>query len=85
MTSSVSGRNSRGIDAVLEDVASRFDGEDPLRPVMRGVLERARCRLTELHAILIVTEPFELPEPDEESLSLARSYFESGRRLLENL
>lgn len=73
----------KSIDLVLDEVASEFDGEDPMRPVMRGVLEKARYRLTELHAILTVVGPFELPEPDEESLSLARKYFESGRRLME--
>ena len=73
----------KAIDVVLEEFAGEFDGEDPLRPVMRKVLEKARYRLTELHAILTVVAPFEPPEPDEESLELARTYFESGRRLME--
>jgi len=75
----------KAIDVVLDEVAGEFDGEDPLRPVMRVILEKARFRLTELHALLTVAVPFELPEQDEEALALARKYFESGWRLLQSL
>ena len=39
---------------MLDEVAREFDGEDPLLPVTAGVLEKARDRLKELHAILAV-------------------------------
>ena len=75
----------RSIDVVLHEVAQEFDGEDPLRPVMRGIVEETRRQLTALHAVFTAMEPLELKEPDEESLELARTYFEKGRRLMGGL
>ena len=63
-------RRLRAIDVVLDEVAAEFDGEDPLGPVMRGVLEEAR-KMTTLHAVLSAMEPLELKEPDEEALEIA--------------
>lgn len=39
----------RSIDTLLDEVALEFDGEDPLSPIMRSVLEKARRDLTLLH------------------------------------
>jgi hypothetical protein len=72
----------RSIDIVVDEVAKEFDGEDPLRPVMRGIMEKTRSKLVHLHATLAVIEPLELREPDDETLDLARTYFENGRRLM---
>jgi len=75
----------RSIDIVLEEVAKEFDGEDPLRPIMRGVVEKTRRRLTDLHEVLSAAGEIELKEPDEEAMDLARTYFENGRRLMDSL
>ena len=75
----------RSVDVVLDQVARELEGEDPMRPVMRSVLEKARERLLRLHELLSAAEPLDLQEPDEESMELARTYFESGRRLMERL
>ena len=75
----------RAIDIVLEEVAREFDGEDPLRPIMRGVVETTRKKLTDLHEVLSSRDPIELKEPGEEALHLARTYFENGKRLMNSL
>jgi hypothetical protein len=75
----------RSIESVLDEVAQEFDGEDPLRPIMRDVLDTTRKKLTDLHAALSESEPLELKEPDEEEMELARAYFENGRRLMERI
>jgi hypothetical protein len=75
----------RSIDAILDEVALEFDGEDPLRPIMRKVLEKARRDLTLLHGAFNKDEPLELPEPDDEAMTLARKYFDNGYRLMANL
>ena len=66
-------------------MARELEGEDPLRPVMRSLMERARKQLLGLHEVLSAAEPLELREPDVEALELARSYFEGGRRLMATL
>ena len=75
----------RSIDIVLAEVARAFDSEDPLRPVMRGIVEKTRKKLTDLHEVLSANVALELKEPDEEAMDLARSYFENGRRLMNSL
>ena len=75
----------RAIDSVVGGVSQEFDGEDPLRPVMRGIVEKTRLSLTQLHEFLSLREPFALPAPDDEALALAQTYFENGRRLMQSL
>jgi len=75
----------RAVDIVLDEVATEFEGEDPLRPVMRGIVEATRRKLKDLHEVLNAAEPLKLEEPDEETLALARTYFENGRRLMSGL
>ena len=75
----------RSIDIVLDEVAREFDGEDPLRPVMRAVVEKTRKMLMDLHEVLSAARPLELKEPDEEAMDLARTFFENGRRLMASL
>ncbi len=72
----------RAIDIVVDEVAAEFDGEDPLRPIMRGVVETTRKKLSDLHEVLAAVEELELKEPDEEAMDLARTYFENGVRLM---
>ena len=75
----------RAIDAVVDDVRGEFNNEDPLQPVMRAVVEKVRRELLGLHRGLAAAGPVTLPEPDEELLELARTYFENGRRLMDSL
>ena len=51
----------------------------------RGLLEKARRDLALLAKGLAHSEPLELPEPDEESMQLARKYFDNGFRLMSSL
>jgi len=39
----------RAIEIVLDEVARKFDGEDPLRPLTRGILNGTRKKLNDLH------------------------------------
>lgn len=75
----------RAIDLVLDEVAGEFEGEDSLRPVMRGLVEKTRAKLTSLHELLSATKPIELQEPDEEALDLARTYFDRGKQMMASL
>jgi len=72
----------RAIDIVVAEVAEEFDGEDPLRPIMRGIVETTRKKLTDLHEVLSSPDSIELKEPGEEALDLVRTYFENGKRLM---
>ena len=40
----------RTIGIVVEEVAAKFGGEDPLRPLLRELLERSKAELTKLRA-----------------------------------
>lgn len=75
----------RSIDIVVNEVAEEFDGEDPLLPTMRRLVEKTRRDLTLLHKALDQMEPLELPEPDEDSMELARKYFDNGYSLMSGL
>ena len=75
----------RAVEILLNDVAQEFDGEDPLRPLMRGILNGARKKLSDLHELLSAIKPFELEEPDDDSMSLARTYFDKGKDLMARL
>ena len=72
----------RAIEIVLDEVAQDFEGEDPLRPRMREILNGTRKKLTELHELLSTLKPFELEEPDDHAMGLARTYFEKGTELM---
>jgi hypothetical protein len=52
---------------------------------MRSVLGTARRDLSLLHGAFDKHEPLELQEPDEESMELARRYFDNGYRLMSGL
>jgi hypothetical protein len=63
----------RAAEAVLEEVAEAFDGEDPLLPPVREVLDNTRQELVQLHPLLdFVDVEVELPEPGEERVEFLR-------------
>jgi hypothetical protein len=63
----------RAVETVLDEVAEEFDGEDPLLPQVREVLDKTRQGLLELHPLLgFVDVDADLPEPDEERLEFLR-------------
>ncbi len=64
----------RASQQVLAEAAEEFDGEDPLLPDLRGVLDGVQKELEDLHGqAKRDIEPLELPEPDEELLARVRS------------
>jgi hypothetical protein len=66
-------REVRAVEMVLDEVAAEFDGEDPLLPPVREVLDKTRQDLRELHVLLdFVDAEAELPEPDEERVAELR-------------
>jgi hypothetical protein len=66
-------REVRAVEAVLEEVAAEFGGEDPLLPLARQVLDKTRQDLADLHLLLnFVDAEVELPEPDEERVEFLR-------------
>ena len=63
----------RAVEMVLAEVAEEFDGEDPLVPAVREVLDKTRQDLVELHPLLsFVDVEVELTEPDEERVEFLR-------------
>jgi hypothetical protein len=63
----------RAVEAVLDEVAQEFDGEDPLLPPVREVLNKTHQDLVELHPLLsFVDVQVDLPEPDEERVEFLR-------------
>ena len=67
-------REMRAAQRVLAQAAEEFDGEDPLLPKLRGVLDGIQKELEDLHEqAKRDIEPLELAEPDEEVLARVRS------------
>ena len=63
----------RAVEMVLDEVAQEFDGEDPLLPPVREVLDKTRQDLVDLHSSLPhVDAEVDLPEPDEERVAFLR-------------
>jgi len=63
----------RAVETVLDEVAAEFDGEDPLLPPVREVLDKTRSDLAELHLLLdFVDAEAELPEPDMQRVEFLR-------------
>jgi hypothetical protein len=61
------------VETVLDEVAQEFDGEDPLIPPVRNVLDKAHQELAELPTLLhAVHVEVDLPEPDEERVAELR-------------
>ncbi len=69
----------RAAQQVLAQAAEEFDGEDPLLPDLRGILDSVRKELEDLHEkAKRDIESLELPDPDEEVLTRVRSLLDSG-------
>ena len=63
----------RAVETVLDEVAEEFDGEDPLLPPVREVLDKTHQDLVELQPLLrFVDADCDLPEPDEERVEFLR-------------
>jgi hypothetical protein len=61
------------VETALEEVAAEFNGEDPLLPPVRNVLDKAHQELAELPTLLdAVHVEGELPEHDEERVAQLR-------------
>ena len=73
------------IEAVLADVAKEFAGEDPMRPIMRGVLDKTRKELSLLHELYSGKEALAVREPSQNALALAQTYFDAGKSLMERI
>ncbi len=68
-------------EAVLREVADDFGGEDPLKPVLREVLDRSKTDLQELHSALTAdSTALVLPEPAAEGLESLRELVRARRR-----
>ncbi len=66
------------IDYLLAEVSAEFGGEDPMKPVMRGQLEKARATLELLHEAFSSKDAIEFREPSERAVELTRTYFQKG-------
>ncbi len=73
------------IDAVLADVAKEFGGGDPLRPIMRGVLDKTRKELSLLHELYSGKEALDIREPSRDALEVVQAYFDAGKSLMERI
>ena len=63
----------RAVEMVLEEVAQEFDGEDPLVPAVRRILDKTRQDLVDLQPLLgFLDVEVDLPEPDEERVTFLR-------------
>jgi hypothetical protein len=68
----------RGIEIVIGEYQdAEFDGEDPIREDTREMIEFSKARCVRVHeAIQDYVVPFDLPEPDEDEISLVRTLIE---------
>lgn len=72
----------RAAELVLEEVAAEFDGEDPLIPSVRRLLDMTRQALEEVRArVEDYVGDFELPEPAENDLERVRDILGRAERL----
>ncbi len=69
------------VESVVAEISQEFDGEDPLHPPARSTLDDIRKRLQDLHEkVQEYAELFDLPEPDEDTLTLMRQIVETGAK-----
>jgi hypothetical protein len=63
----------RACEIVLIDIAARFDGEDPLKPVSREALNETRERLSKVgNHLAALDQECELAEPPEDVVEVLR-------------
>lgn len=62
-------RHFGAVESLIEEVAAKLDGEDPLHPDTRSVLNQCKERLRRLHReVQKYVGPFDLPEPEGDEL-----------------
>ncbi len=67
----------RAIEIVVQETAEELDGEDPLHPDVRRMLDETKRTLAEVHeGFAPYAGKMELPEPDEESVGIVRTLIE---------
>ena len=67
----------RAIEIVAEEVAAELGGEDPLRPLLRELLEHSKAGFTYINRFLEALDAtVELQEPDEANLTDLRAWVE---------
>jgi hypothetical protein len=67
----------RSIEIVLAEVAEEFDGEDPLQPDVRALLDGCLASCTTLRDQVADYVAVELPEPAEKDIALVRRLIET--------
>ncbi len=72
----------RAIEIVVDKIADeQFDGEDPLRPVVRSALDDCRRQLSEVHACAQSDlGDFELSEPRSQVVDQLRQSVQAAAR-----
>ncbi len=71
----------RALEIVIDEIAAEFGGEDPLRPLIREALDKAKAGLTFLNRLLEVhDQAVELQEPDEDNLADLRALVERNSK-----
>ncbi len=71
----------RAIEIVIYEIAAEFGGEDPLRPLIREVLDKAKAGLTFLNRLLEWQDAAaELKEPDDDNLAALRALVERNSK-----
>jgi hypothetical protein len=66
-------RTLRAIEVAVGEIEVEFDGEDPLIPDVRGILDDIRKGLEDLHKqVQAYVGKFALPEPDEDAVAVVR-------------
>ncbi len=72
-------RELRAAEVVASEVAAELDGEDPLDPEVRGLLDACRADLLDLKDhIAPYTGPLQLEEPDAELVDRLREIVGRG-------
>ncbi len=67
----------RAVEIVIDEIAAEFGGEDPLRPLIREALDKAKAGLPYLNGVLeVYDEAVELHEPDDANLTDLRALVE---------
>ncbi|MEX1252832.1 MAG: hypothetical protein WEE64_00685 [Dehalococcoidia bacterium] len=73
-------REQRAIEMMIAEAQGAFDGEDPCLPDVRHMIDHLRQELEDAHETAQwYLGPFELPEPDEETLEVVPALYERAQ------
>jgi len=72
-------KEMRAVEIVLKEARDEFEGEDPLKPVVREALEDTKGKVQELAEAMAWAIGGELPEPDEPLVDAVRELLERTR------